>query len=229
MFDEGDLVANTNQLEYSITNRLFAKRTPTSSAQEVFSWELKQQYYFDPNFGGIVQTGQRNVFVPTLDFSGNAFLTTPRRFSPIISIFASDLLPITTWSFGRTTTPPWPVHECCVSDTSISARLSRPKANSWCARRIFFLLPPIRLTLRWDMGTGPGRLQCRVTTAYDIRAGYMQFSAFQVSYNNNCCGISVEFRRFALGPVRNENQYRMAFSLANIGTFGNLKKEERLF
>jgi LPS-assembly protein len=50
-----------------------------------------------------------------------------------------------------------------------------------------------------------------------------------VSYNNDCCGISFEYRRFALGPVRNENQFRLAFSLANIGTFGNLKKQERLF
>ena len=68
-----------------------------------------------------------------------------------------------------------------------------------------------------------------VTGAYDIRAGFLQYSAFQVSYNNDCCGISFEYRRFALGPVRNENQFRLAFSLANIGTFGNLKKQERLF
>ena len=45
----------------------------------------------------------------------------------------------------------------------------------------------------------------------------------------DCCGISFEYRRFALGPVRNENQFRLAFSLANIGTFGNMKQQERLF
>ena len=42
------------------------------------------------------------------------------------------------------------------------------------------------------------------TGAYDISAGFLQFSAFQVSYNNDCCGISFEYRRFALGPVRNK-------------------------
>ena len=65
--------------------------------------------------------------------------------------------------------------------------------------------------------------------AYDISSGFLQYTAFQVSLNNDCCGISFEYRRFALGPVRNENQFRLAFSLANIGTFGNLKQQERLF
>jgi LPS-assembly protein len=39
----------------------------------------------------------------------------------------------------------------------------------------------------------------------------------------------VEFRRFALGSVRNENQYRFTFALANLGSLGNLRRAERLF
>jgi LPS-assembly protein len=65
--------------------------------------------------------------------------------------------------------------------------------------------------------------------SYDVRADFLQFTAFQTSYNNDCCGVSFEYRRFALGPTRNENQFRVAFSLSNIGTFGTLKKQERLF
>ncbi len=42
-------------------------------------------------------------------------------------------------------------------------------------------------------------------------------------------GISIEYRRFALGAVRNENQFRFSLSLANIGTFGTLRRQERLF
>ena len=41
--------------------------------------------------------------------------------------------------------------------------------------------------------------------------------------------MSVEYRRFALGSVRNENQFRFALTLANVGTFGTLRKQERLF
>jgi LPS-assembly protein len=39
----------------------------------------------------------------------------------------------------------------------------------------------------------------------------------------------MEYRRFALGTVRNENQFRFALTLSNIGTFGNLKRQDKLF
>ena len=51
----------------------------------------------------------------------------------------------------------------------------------------------------------------------------------QTSYNWDCCGLSVEYRRFFLGLVRNENQFRVAFSLTNVGAFGNLRRQERLY
>ncbi|MGD1158265.1 MAG: hypothetical protein ABSA41_20925, partial [Terriglobia bacterium] len=51
----------------------------------------------------------------------------------------------------------------------------------------------------------------------------------QVSYNFGCFPIDMEYRRFDLGPLRRENQYRVALSLANVGTFGNLKPRERLY
>jgi LPS-assembly protein len=64
---------------------------------------------------------------------------------------------------------------------------------------------------------------------FDANLGFLQYSAVQGAYNWDCCGISVEYRRFALGSVRNENQFRFTFALANIGAFGNLKREEKLF
>jgi LPS-assembly protein len=51
----------------------------------------------------------------------------------------------------------------------------------------------------------------------------------QVSYNFGCFSLDVEFRRFALGDLRRENQVRVALSLANVGSFGNLKPRERLY
>ena len=63
---------------------------------------------------------------------------------------------------------------------------------------------------------------------YDFRIGVMQFATTQVTYNTDCCGFSVQYRRFSFG-TRNENQFRIAFSVANIGSFGTLKKQERLF
>jgi LPS-assembly protein len=52
----------------------------------------------------------------------------------------------------------------------------------------------------------------------------------QANYNFDCCGVSLEFRRFQFGAtVRDERQFRVAITFANIGTFGNLKKQERMF
>ena len=56
----------------------------------------------------------------------------------------------------------------------------------------------------------------------------MQFATTQVTYNTDCCGWSVQYRRFSFG-MRHENQFRVAFAIANIGSFGTLKKQERLF
>jgi len=51
----------------------------------------------------------------------------------------------------------------------------------------------------------------------------------QVSYNFGCFAVDFVFRRFAFGDVRRENQFRVSVSLANIGTFGNLKPREKLY
>ncbi|MCX6624353.1 MAG: hypothetical protein NTY38_25490, partial [Acidobacteria bacterium] len=63
---------------------------------------------------------------------------------------------------------------------------------------------------------------------YDYREGIMRYSTTQVAYNSDCCGISVQYRRFSFG-TRNGNQFRVAFALADTGSFGTLKKQERIF
>jgi LPS-assembly protein len=65
--------------------------------------------------------------------------------------------------------------------------------------------------------------------SYDITNGLLQNQLMQVSYNGGCCGLAVEYRRIALAQVRTENQFRVAFVIANIGTFGNLRRQEKIF
>ena len=230
LFDQEDLLTDTTELEYSLTNRLLRRRE-TGGVREVLSWELRQQYYFDPDFGGALLPGQRNVFVSSLGLSSHAFLDTPRRFSPVLSIirvrpsgnydieFRQDY----DTTRGRLT------HGGLVGNVRWGDSFA--SISHFFVRSAEALSPPSN-QLRFLLGHGnlgkPG-LNAAFAGTYDIRGGFLQFSALQVSYNNDCCGISFEFRRFALGPVRNENQFRVAFSLANVGTFGNLKKQERLF
>jgi LPS-assembly protein len=65
-------------------------------------------------------------------------------------------------------------------------------------------------------------------TVYDFTRSTMIFNQAQVTYNTDCCGWSVQYRRFGFGN-RNENQFRVAFAVANIGSFGTLRRQERIF
>ena len=53
--------------------------------REIASWELRQKYFLDEDFGGAVVPGKRNVLTTTAMFSGIAFLTEARRWSPLVS------------------------------------------------------------------------------------------------------------------------------------------------
>ena len=64
--------------------------------------------------------------------------------------------------------------------------------------------------------------------AYDYRIRQLQYVSSQVTRNWDCCGLSVQYRRFDFG-TRQENQFRVAFAIANIGSFGTLRRQERLF
>jgi hypothetical protein len=64
---------------------------------------------------------------------------------------------------------------------------------------------------------------------YDAEVKQLQFATAQTTYNWNCCGMTLEYRRYAIANVRNENLFRFTFTLANIGSFGNLRRQERLY
>jgi LPS-assembly protein len=57
----------------------------------------------------------------------------------------------------------------------------------------------------------------------------LEYGAVQASYNWDCCGFSVEVRKYELGAVRNETTERFNFTLLNIGTAGNLRRAASLF
>ena len=100
-FDDADIVSDTSELYYSVTQRLFLRHLhphPCKGDEALgpndlcgggtvdwITWQLAQKYFFNNDFGGAVTTGTRNVLATTLDLTGIAFLTGPRTFSPVIS------------------------------------------------------------------------------------------------------------------------------------------------
>jgi LPS-assembly protein len=208
-------------------------------SREVFSWEVAQKYFFDPTFGSAVVAGRRNVFTSTVDFTGIAFLTEPRRFSPILSRMKVTSATNTdlSWALDYDTV------KGRISDSTVL--LDHRFGNFFVGGSHAFLhvpgevvsttsvvAPTVFDQFRWLLGYGnPNKrgFNAAVNFGYDIEAGALQYTAVQSSYNWDCCGFSVEYRRFALGSVRNENQFRFALSLTNVGTFGTMRRQERLF
>ncbi|HUQ49297.1 MAG TPA: LPS assembly protein LptD [Terriglobales bacterium] len=250
-FDERDILSDTSELEFALVQRIFLKRNDPSckdllpgekcesGPREFISWEVAQRYYLDDQFGAAIVNGKRNVLTTSADFSGIAFLTEPRKFSPVISklrMRATNNTDI-AWHFdydpkkGRIN----------ASTTFLNYRigdyfLGGSHAFLHAPGEIFVSTPiasPDRFNqFRVLMGYGgPNKrgLSSAASIGLDSERDFLQYGSFQSSYNWDCCGVSMEYRRFALGTVRNENQFRFAFTLANIGTFGNMKRQERLF
>ncbi|MGC1912112.1 MAG: hypothetical protein WA660_09790, partial [Candidatus Acidiferrales bacterium] len=65
--------------------------------------------------------------------------------------------------------------------------------------------------------------------SYDFSQGEFQNQIVQVGYNGSCCGLGFEYRKLSFGQVRNENQFRIVFLIANLGSVGNLRRQEKIF
>jgi LPS-assembly protein len=283
-FDARDILSDTNELEYGIVNRLYAKKKvpgqpnctppaepnppapnnaeipawqqqktePAPSAQppaqpclsgtparELIRWELAQKYFFDPTFGHALVAGRRNVFTTTADFTAIAFVTGPRNMSPLISRLRFD--PTAHIEGGWDLDYDFQTGRINSSTAFINFHYGPIGFGGSDA----FLQAPGEVLVSNNLPTSTRLHQVRATVTYggpnkrgisgastlgfDENLGFLQYLAAQTTYNWDCCGVTVEFRRFALGSVRNENQYKFTFSLANIGSFGNLRRQDRLF
>ena len=234
-FDETDLVSNTNHLEISLTNRLYAKRGDT--VQEIFTWELKQQRYFDPTFGGALIPGQANLFAATADLMAYSFLVGPRSSSPIVSIVRAHPIPGLSLNWLADYDPRY--HAIVDSGLSVEYRWRRYGVSAGNNEvhmnpltDIPAVIPPgnqYRAGLRYGEVNKRG-VNAGFDAVYDVRQGVLQYMTSQVTYNTDCCGISVQYRIFNVGSgIPSRPSIAIALSIANVGTTGNLKKQDRMF
>ncbi len=277
-FDERDILSDTNEIEYSIVNRLYAKRSVPraedcnsegmtsltiaeaapqmtapwmrpqppenagcstgSQSREIISWELKQKYFFDPTFGGALVPGTINVLTTTADFTGINFLTDERHFSPLASRLriATSARTDAEWDVdydfkkgrvnGSTLVLNYYYGPFTVGGGDAYLLVPNPALSATAPVESEF--HQFRVLLGYGRPNKRG-LSGAASFGFDARLSFLQYGTLQTTYNWDCCGLSLEFRRFALGSVRNENLYRFNFTLANIAAFGNLRRQERLF
>jgi LPS-assembly protein len=245
-FDSDSTLTDTNEVEYGVTQRLFRK-DGEDQPQELISWRVVHKHYFDPTFGGAITDGQRNVFQATDSITPFAFAFGPRNWSPIVSDFkvtpggpydfeqilqynpqAQRLVTIgtllklkpyseffTTLAFFRLNDNPT-LADLPVNPPSTFVPFHQPLSSQ------------IRALVGYGSETRKG-FNLITGVGYDFENKTLQNQIVQASYNGGCCGLAVEYRRINLGQVRSENQFRVSFIVANIGTFGNLRHQEKIF
>jgi LPS-assembly protein len=227
-FDELDLLANTREMDYSVTQRLYAKRAGV--VQEVWSWELRQARYFDPTFGGAIEDGRRNVLESQIRLTGYSFLDSARDYSPV----ASSMRIAPTPNLGVEWRSDYDPLRRRIANSGIIGNFRRDNlfiSGGHYQVRSSPILSPSANQLLALIGWGRPNMRgwsAGFTSNYDFRENRMQFATTQVTYNSECCGLSFQYRRFNFG-ARQENQFRVAFAIANIGSFGTLRVQERLF
>lgn len=223
--------------------------TAAPDVKEVLSLELAQKYFLDPTFGGALTNEQRNVLATTEELTGIAFLTEPRHLSPLIT-----RLRVAT---GSHTDTEWDSdYDFQIGRINASTLLLNYNAGSFtfgggdAFLQIPQTTPPSVTEGKCAPTVGTSQITCkfqqfRVSMGYgglarhgfsaassfgfDAETRHLQFATAQTTYNWDCCGITLEYRRYAIANVRNENLYRFTFSLANIASFGNLRRQERLY
>jgi LPS-assembly protein len=262
-FDPTDLASDTNEIEYSVTQRFYLKRShprpcgnaplppegygrvylpidyhdcSSTDTSESLTWTLGQKHYFDPNFGGAVINNRRNVLTTTLDLTGISFLSGPRDYSPLISRMA--LRTNQTLAFG------WDLDY-----DPLAGRINGSNVYADVRHAGFFAsigdarldalnasttptpvtnYEQLNATLGYGAATKPG-FSGGINLGYDLNQDALQYGGVQTSYNWSCCGLTIEYRRLALGAERNENYESFNFTLAGLGTAGNINRSQLIY
>lgn len=209
-------------------------------SREWASWQIMQDLYLNPSFGGAVISGRRNVFASTLDLGPISFLTTPRNLSPIVSRLRFDAIPnlraewdldydprlgrldadnlYAGYSFGRTTVG--------IAHSLLNAVDENTGTSSTTLKSQ--LLRPF-LSIGKPTATG---FNIAANGGYDFVLHQVQYAGVQSVYNWNCCGITLGYRRFELGngtAARDETQWLYGFTFANFGAVGDLRRSNSIF
>jgi LPS-assembly protein len=229
-FDENDIRSNTNELLIGLTNRIYAKRG--NNVDEIFTWELYQKRYFDPTFGGALVPGVRNVFESTADLTAYAFLVGPRSTSPVVSLFRASPIP----GLGIQWQADYDHRMGGITDSSLSVdyRLGKyfvSAGHNEVHTNEILTTPANQFRGRIGFGDPSHKgINVGFEAIYDYRQGFLQYTTSQVTYNTDCCGISVQIHHINIPGVVSDTQFRVAFGIANIATtLGNLKKQDRMF
>lgn len=220
------------------------------------SWDVTGAYFFDPTFGGAVLPFRRNVLDSTLDLSGISFLAGPRNYSPVISRLAFHSSDRVTFGSdidydpkaGRLDNSNFYTsfrdgnYFASVSEDRLNALTSAsapflsqsPSTLAVLAEQVSRFTPvtaynQLQLVLGYGYDIKPG-LSAGVNAGYDFERSLLEYGGAQATYNWNCCGLTLEYRRlYIAGEAHEENSESFNFTLSGIGTAGNTNRSQLVY
>jgi LPS-assembly protein len=231
-FDEEDAIADTNEIEYGITNRILRTRQTeagTLEKYEFMSFSMIQKYYIDPTFGGAFRPGEPNAFYPLNTVTGFYQTTSLKSLGSFTSVFRL--------------TPQKGIHNDIRFD--FDARLQRWRSGSlstsWQQGKFllegtYFKTRAVELGVltsnhvqgQIGYGSADRGLSSILAVSYNLRTSQWLNSSTSISYSWDCCGLAAAFNQFDLGQ-RTESRFSFSFMLKGIGSFGNIRKSESFF
>jgi LPS-assembly protein len=261
-YDYTDTISDTNEVEIGITNRIFTRRyteavtdeaqkllqeTPAKKNElsiqpyEMFTFTVRQKYFFDPYFGGALTLGRRNQITSITSLTPFTFGGVPRRWSPINvdftyrperTIFVNTRADIGVQGDGL---------------RDISATIGYDNKllkifQTFYYTRAVDLIPSLQQfsdpfrkeagTLRgsqWSPSIFVGNRQKGVFGGVSLFFDFQNRRAAQntplisslgtIGYAYDCCSVVAQYYRFNVG-VRRENRWVFSFRLNGIGAFG---------
>jgi LPS-assembly protein len=248
-FDEIDTVADTNEIEFGLANRIYVRKVEGKSGgssqdvqpYELLTFTLRGKYFFDPQFGGALAAGSRNQISPVSGLTFYAFGGVPRRLSPL----NADLTyrPIGNITFGSRVD--YGLSGDGLRAASLSAGYDRRLFKffqTFYYTRAVTLMPSLAAfadsrgkeagTLRgsqWNpslfLGDRERGLFAGASLFFDfqnrreIGAQPLISSVYSAGYAYDCCSLAVQYYTFNVG-VRRENRLAFSFRLNGIGTIG---------
>lgn len=222
IIDDVDMVANTSELEYGVTSRLIGNR-------EILRWRVAQTAYFNPTFSGALLPGQRNVFQPLTELTAFSFADGPRHVSPIVSTLRLEPNGLTLVDFQLD----YDTQLRKLRSTGVTAGLRK---GMWGTSLLYAFTSPSALQASNNQVHGAlsyGNWLKRgfsftTNISYDLKQRLFQGAVTELGYNTECYGLSVEYLQYSIG-ARQEHKLRFAFTLKNIGGFGTLRRQDRVF
>ena len=225
-FDGIDQQLGTNQLDYALVQRLYARRPSGGKLQpyEFLTWRIQQTYYvqirdaqneFDPNYSsGSFGPGGR-----------------PDHNSPL----RSNLRIRPTPNLGGNFDLEYDVNFKQLRTLSLGAALRNDRASligNW-SRALVLAEDPAERERTRDFARGvvtfallPNKLTLLGSMDYDILRKSTVQSRARARWDVQCCGFIAELAHYDYNS-RQETQFRLSIELANLGSIGNFLGEDQ--